>query len=70
MNSHGPTRWTTLLLVIKKIVKFWPIFGEYFRDDGPLILKNFFASDRDKTIVLFLSVILPIFNDSIDALQV
>ncbi|KAL3111679.1 hypothetical protein niasHT_010631 [Heterodera trifolii] len=66
MNTHGPTRWTTLLLVVNKILHLWDIFADYFTSDGPLILRNFFASDSAKTVVTFLSVILPIFNHSID----
>lgn len=70
INSHGSTRWTTLLLVVNKILRLWDIFAEYFVTDGPLILRNFFHSDTAKTVVNFLSVILPPFNESINMLQV
>lgn len=70
LNNHGPTRWTTLLGVVKKILNFWDIFAQYFANDGPVVLRNFFSSDIAKTMIYFLSVILPIFNQSIDFLQV
>lgn len=72
MNTHGPTRWTTLHLVIEKMVKLWDVFEQYFLTSNPtpLILREFFASREAKTVVYFLHAVLPLFNESIDVLQV
>ena len=56
--------------IVFQILAHWEIFMEYFQTDGPLILRNFFNSFSAKIVVTFLSGILPIFNQSIDALQV
>uniref|UniRef100_A0A914HQG9 HAT C-terminal dimerisation domain-containing protein n=1 Tax=Globodera rostochiensis TaxID=31243 RepID=A0A914HQG9_GLORO len=69
LNSHGPTRWTTLGTVLQKIYLLWGPLSENFSTDGPLIIRNFFSSPVSEVILNFLTHVLPIFTNSIDALQ-
>ena len=67
--THGKTRWTTLLVVIEKMLKLWGPLTQYFSEDGPLLLRNFFGSDDSEIFCLFLQHILPIFNEAIEFLE-
>jgi len=43
LNNHGPTRWTTLGPVLFKMAKLWDVFVQYFSNEGPQILRQFFT---------------------------
>ena len=71
LPTHAPTRWTTLLKVINRMMSQWAQLKQLFSSPNkPRILREFFNSPNSESICYFLQNVLKIFEDPILALQV
>ena len=70
LPTHGPTRWTTLLKVVDRILTLWEPLKEFFSSDkSPRMLEQFFKDDGNRIICLFLQSALKSFQGPIMLLQ-
>ena len=71
LPTHAPTRWTTLLKVINRMMSELTQLKQVFSSPNkPRILRDFFNSPNSESSCYFLQNVLKIFEDPILALQV
>jgi hypothetical protein len=71
LPTHVPTRWTTLLTVLDRVLHLWDALKSLFSsiDKPPRILEDFFQSDEAHVVCFFLQSALKVFEKPILLLQ-
>jgi hypothetical protein len=71
LPTHVPTRWTTLLTVLDRVLQLWEAFKSLFAsaEKPPRMLEDFFQSDEAQVVCLFLQSALKVFEKPILLLQ-